>query len=68
MAAREAATERARDLVPRSANPRPCVAAGRGYNAASDAALALGRPLDKINETTRVLIDRANTRLGSVLN
>ena len=26
-------------------------------NAAADAALALGRPLDKINETARVLID-----------
>jgi hypothetical protein len=29
------------------------------FNAAADAALALGRPLDKINETARVLIDWA---------
>jgi len=27
------------------------------FNAAADAALALGRPLDKINDTARVLID-----------
>ena len=29
------------------------------FNAAADAALALGRPLDKINGTARVLIDWA---------
>src|SRR5215470_12097942 len=27
------------------------------FNAAADAALALGRPLDKVNDTARVLID-----------
>ena len=29
------------------------------FNAAADAALALGRPLDKINNTARVLLDWA---------
>jgi len=29
------------------------------FNAAADAALALGRPLDKVNDTARVLIDWA---------
>jgi hypothetical protein len=29
------------------------------FNVAADAALALGRPLDKINDTARVLIDWA---------
>ena len=35
------------------------VAGCAAFNAAADAALALGRPLDKINETARVLIDWA---------
>jgi len=29
------------------------------FNAAADAALALGRPLDKVNDTARMLIDWA---------
>ena len=36
------------------------------FNAAADAALALGRPLDKVNDTARVLIDWAIERgIGS---
>ena len=31
------------------------------FNAAADAALTLGRPLDKINDTARVLIDWASS-------
>jgi hypothetical protein len=31
------------------------------FNAAADAVLALGRPLDKINDTARVLIDWASS-------
>jgi len=34
------------------------------FNAAADTALALGRPLDKINDTARVLIDWASRSGG----
>jgi hypothetical protein len=34
------------------------------FNAAADTALALGRPLDKVNDTARVLIDWAAQHVG----